>query len=353
MFPRALPRRRLLSFALALAGATIAVADRTSALAEPTGAIRAAPPALSQAQLPPDRAAAERRRRLHAIRNWGYWLSSFEIEGIAAAPHDLLVIDNGVSANRRFQREPTPEEMVRMKRRPDGSARMLLAYLSIGEAERYRRYWRPEWHDPAKKPAWLGDENRDWAGNFAVRYWHPEWQQLIFGAPDSYLDRIMAEGFDGIYIDRADAFFYWQKEHPSAQQDMAAFLTQLSDYVRKRDPHFLIVLQNAEELLEENAVLEAIDAIAKEDLLYGVDQAETPNKPSDVTWSLKHLRLAQKAGRKVLVVEYLSDPIKTAAATKRILDEGFVPYFAPRLLNCLNPPAVPVEAGRPTDQRCR
>jgi hypothetical protein len=55
----------------------------------------------------------------------------------------------------------------------------------------------------------------------------------------------------------------------------------------------------------------------------------------------------------VLVVEYLSDPIKTAAATRRILDEGFVPYFAPRLLDCLNPPAVPIEAGRPPDQRCR
>lgn len=353
MLPRRLPPcRSSLFFALALAGATVTAADRTSAVADPA-ALRAAPPVLFQAQLQPDKATAERRRRLNAIRNWGYWLSSFEIEGIVAAPHDLLVIDNSVSANRRFQRERAPEEMARMKRRPNGSARTLLAYVSIGEAERYRPYWLPEWYDTAKKPAWLGDENRDWAGNFAVRYWHPQWQQLIFGAPDSYVDRIMAQGFDGIYIDRADAFFHWQKEHPSAQQDMAAFLTQLADYVRKRDPHFLIVLQNAEELLEDNAVLEAIDAIAKEDLLYGVDQAEAPNKPADVTWSLKHLRLAQKAGRQVLVVEYLSDPIKTAAATKRILDEGFVPYFAPRLLNCLNPPAVPIEAGRPPDQRCR
>jgi cysteinyl-tRNA synthetase, unknown class len=352
MLPRDLPSRRPL-LSLAFAGAAMAAADPTFAVAGPAATVPAAPPAILQAQLQPDEAAAERRRRLNAVRNWGYWLSSFEIEGIATAPHDLLVIDNGVSANRRFQRERTPEEMARMKQRPDGTTRMLLAYLSIGEAERYRPYWRPEWYDPAKKPAWLGDENRDWAGNFAVRYWHPEWQQLIFGAPNSYVDRIMAQGFDGIYIDRADAFFHWQTEHPSAQQDMAAFLTQLADYVRKRDPHFLVVLQNAEELLEDKPVLEGIDAIAKEDLLYGIDQAEAPNKPADVTWSLKHLRLAQKAGRKVLVVEYLSDPVKTATATRRILDEGFLPYFAPRLLNCLNPPAVPVEAGRPPDQRCR
>jgi len=324
----------------------------TPTAADPSATVRPAPPIL-RAQLQSNSAGVERRRRLNAIRNWGYWLSSFEIDGIAAAPHDLLVIDNGVSANRRFQSEHAPDELARMKRRPGGSTRLLLAYLSIGEAERYRPYWRPEWYDPAKKPAWLGDENRDWVGNFSVRYWHPEWQQLIFGAPNSYVDRILAQGFDGIYIDRADAFLQWENERPSAQGDMATFLTQLSDYVRKRNPHFLIVLQNAEELLEDNAVLDAIDAIAKEDLLYGVDQPETPNKPADVTWSLKHLRLAQKAGRKVLVVEYLSDPIKTAAATKRILDEGFVPYFAPRLLDCLNPPAVPIETGHPPDQRCR
>ena len=33
------------------------------------------------------------------------------------------------------------------------------------------------------------------AGNFAVEYWRPEWQRLIFGTPDSYLDRIMAQGY--------------------------------------------------------------------------------------------------------------------------------------------------------------
>jgi cysteinyl-tRNA synthetase len=353
MVPRmSRPHLPWLSVVLALAGTEIAASAGIVSMAGLPVAHCAAP-VLVQATSQPVSAATERRRRLNAVRNWGYWLSSFDIEGIAAAPHDLLVIDNGVSANRRFQRERAPEEMARMKRRPDGSPRILLAYLSIGEAERYRPYWRPEWYDPARKPAWLGEENRDWAGNFSVQYWHPEWQQLIFGAPDSYVDRIMAQGFDGIYIDRADAFFRWEKEHPSARDDMAAFLTRLSDYVRKRDPHFLIVLQNAEELLEDNPVLNAIDAVAKEDLFYGVDQAEAPNKPADVTWSLEHLRMAQKAGRKVLVVEYLSDPSKTAAATKRILDEGFVPYFAPRLLNCLNPPVVPVEPGRPPDQRCR
>ena len=51
--------------------------------------------------------------------------------------------------------------------------------------------------------------------------------------------------------------------------------------------------------------------------------------------------MARDAGRKALVVEYLGDAAKVTGAAKRIMDAGFVPYFAPRLLNCLNPPARP------------
>jgi cysteinyl-tRNA synthetase, unknown class len=289
--------------------------------------------------------AAERRAlRLRLVRNWGYWLSSFDIGEVVDAPHDLMVVDNGVSANHRFLRERSAEEVARMKRRPDGSARILLSYLSIGEAERYRAYWRPEWYDRSKKPPWLGDVNPDWDGNYFVQYWQPAWQALIFGSPESYLDTIMAQGFDGVYLDRADAFLNWDKARPTAEADMVDFLRRLTDYARQRNPDFLVVMQNAEELLDNPQVLDGIDGIAKEDLYFGVDRPEAPNNPKDVAFSLKQLRMARDVGRKVLVVEYLSDPVKLTATAKRIVDNGFVPYFAPRLLNCLNPPAVPLPA---------
>jgi endo-alpha-1,4-polygalactosaminidase (GH114 family) len=106
-------------------------------------------------------------------------------------------------------------------------------------------------------------------------------------------------------------------------------------------------------LLEDPPVLEAIDGIAKEDLLYGVRRAQEPNKPGDVTWSIELLHAAQQAGRKVLVVEYLKDPEKMTAAAERTREEGFVPYFAPRRLQCLNPPAVPNESGSLPEHPCR
>ena len=307
-----------------------------------------------QAQVAPgaDEEAA-RLRRLAAIDDWGYWLASFDVARVAAAPHDLMVIDSEISDGRSFERQFLPAEVARMRTRPDGRARILLAYLSIGEAERYRPYWKEEWEDAAKKPPWLDRENSRWKGNFAVQFWQGDWQRLIFGEAESHLDRIVAQGFDGVYLDRADAFFEWRRRHPSAAADMASFIARLARHARAQRPEFLVVMQNAEELVDDPTVLDAIDGIAKEDLLYGVRHTEEPNPPHDVTWSIDLLRKAQAAGRRVLVVEYLKDPEKISAAATRIRDEGFVPYFAPRLLNCLNPPAVPDAAGKLPAMHCK
>jgi cysteinyl-tRNA synthetase, unknown class len=339
-----------------LAAAVIAVLGVVALVANPAAAQRSAPtPTLRNLDTPRkfDSAPEARAQQLRPVRNWGYWLSSFAINDVVTAPHDLMVVDNGVSANRRFMRQRTRDEVARMKQRPNGSPRLLLAYLSIGEAERYRAYWRPEWYDRKKKPTWLGPANPEWDGNYFVQFWAPEWQALMFGKPESYLDIIMAQGFDGVYLDRADAFAYWEKTRPSAQKDMTLFLRRLSTYARQRNPEFLIVMQNAEELLDDAKVLESIDGIAKEDLFFGVEKHEAPNEPEDVAFSLKQLRLARDAGRKVLVVEYLNDPVKISATAKLIVDEGFLPYFAPRLLDCLNPPAVPFSAAAGMPSSCR
>jgi cysteinyl-tRNA synthetase len=343
--------------ALLLAGIALAIASAfafRSPLAMSSRTAPTPPSPVDRVQLPQTgSAAAARRQRMAEVKNWGYWLSSFDIAGVSAAPHDLLVIDSEISANRTFEREFQPNEVARMRRRPDGSSRVLLAYLSIGEAERYRPYWQEQWYDPLHKPAWLHKENRRWAGNYAVQFWDPEWQQLIFGKPESYLDRIMTQGFDGVYLDRADAFFEWRKLQPSARSDMVTFIARLAEHARSKNPEFLVVMQNAEELLEDPPVLEAIDGISKEDLLYGVRRAQEANKPGDVTWSIELLHAAQQAGRKVLVVEYLKDPEKMTAAAGRTREEGFVPYFAPRQLQCLNPPAVPNESGSLPEHPCR
>jgi cysteinyl-tRNA synthetase len=66
-----------------------------------------------------------------------------------------------------------------------------IAYFSIGEAEDYRYYWKKNWRNAP--PAWLGEENPNWEGNYKVRYWQEGWKAIVF----DYLDKILELGFDG------------------------------------------------------------------------------------------------------------------------------------------------------------
>ncbi|MBN1423250.1 endo alpha-1,4 polygalactosaminidase [Candidatus Fermentibacteria bacterium] len=104
----------------------------------------------------------------------------------------------------------TAEDVLSLGVKVGGGSRLVIAYVSIGEAEDYRYYWNAEWeHSP---PSWLTEENPDWAGNYKVRYWDTEWQRLIYGTSDSYLGRILAAGFDGAYLDIVDAFEYFEDQ---------------------------------------------------------------------------------------------------------------------------------------------
>ena len=63
-------------------------------------------------------------------------------------------------------------------------------------------YWKEEWFMNA--PSWMGEENPNWEGNYKVRYWDPQWKNLVFGNSESYLDKILSAGFNGVYLDIID-----------------------------------------------------------------------------------------------------------------------------------------------------
>ena len=125
------------------------------------------------------------------------------ISALAATNFDVLVIDaffNGTML--------TSEQVASLKVKANGGTRLVISYMSIGEAEDYRYYWNIGWDH--NTPSWMEDENPDWEGNFKVRYWKEEWKAVLFGSEDAYLDRILAAGFDGAYLDIIDAFEYFE-----------------------------------------------------------------------------------------------------------------------------------------------
>jgi cysteinyl-tRNA synthetase, unknown class len=133
--------------------------------------------------------------------------------------YDLIVIDAFVDGSRGPQWLEA-EDVRSLKRKANGGSRLVVCYLSIGEAEDYRYYWDRSWdrdrneRPDARAPEWLAGENPNWQGNYKVRYWDEGWQAILFGGEESYLDQILSRDFDGVYLDIIDAFEYFEQQGP-------------------------------------------------------------------------------------------------------------------------------------------
>lgn len=125
------------------------------------------------------------------------------IDAVSQTSYDVVIMD-------LFHNEEqfTQSDIDQIRVKSGGGTRLVICYMSIGEAEDYRYYWDPAWN--TQRPSWLGNENPDWPGNYKVEYWDPQWQAIVFGNDDSYLQRIIDSGFDGAYLDIIDAFEYFE-----------------------------------------------------------------------------------------------------------------------------------------------
>ena len=211
----------------------------------------------------------ERGKLLDSVKSWAYQLKDVtqeKIDKIAASPYDMIIMDSSMFPDGKEIRL-TREQVESMKKKPDGSRRLIVSYFSAGEAEDFRYYWKPEWNK--KKPEWVYKADKDWKGDYIVRYWYPEWQKHMFGSQNALIDRIMDAGFDGLMIDRVDAYYYFGDTDERRQQ-MIEFVNRMSNYIRSKNPNAILIGQNAEELLTNQVYLDSIDAITKEDLVFGI-----------------------------------------------------------------------------------
>jgi len=140
---------------------------------------------------------------LYLINPEEYTTRQAFLTALSATSYDAVIMDYFFN-----QEEFTSGEISLLKTKNNGGHRLIIAYMSIGEAENYRYYWNADWNtDP---PAWMKDENPDWEGNYKVAYWDEGWQSIIYGSTEAYLDKIIEKGFDGVYLDIIDAFEYFE-----------------------------------------------------------------------------------------------------------------------------------------------
>jgi cysteinyl-tRNA synthetase len=274
------------------------------------------------------------------------------VEKLRDCGRDLVVIDASYKSGEGGSWTRADLEAIRAGR----EGRKVVAYLSIGEAEDYRPYWKKSWDtdrdgkpDPGA-PAFLCPENPDWAGNYRVRYWHKPWQEIILAA----VDAIVAQGFDGLYLDIVDGFEYFERDGDKTvddrknsetgntyRQDTVRWVTLIAQRARaKAGPGFLVIPQNGDQLLADAAYLKTVSAIGVEDLF---TDGRRKQSPENVEYRRALLKKAVAAGKPVLVIEYpTNDTLRTFVADQARA-QGFTLLITDRDLKTLGavPPAKP------------
>ena len=84
----------------------------------------------------PFSAQAAEKRPWSAVRSWAVQLEGMDLAKLAASPFDLLVVEysqDGTEAGRL-----SPDQVKALKRKPDGSGRLVLAWMPVGVAARHR-----------------------------------------------------------------------------------------------------------------------------------------------------------------------------------------------------------------------
>ena len=252
------------------------------------------------------------RALVKSAQSWSYQLQG-DVGRVASSSADMVVVDPDHAGG-----------AARFRTKPGGGRRAVLAYLSIGEAERGRPYWKS--CCAAGSPSWLTGRTQGWAGNYVVRFWEPAWKAIVASRVRSF----MAQGFDGLYLDRVDT--YENVQAPGGSRSaMIAFVQQIASQARAIKSDAAIVVQNAEELLTSDSYLAAIDGIAKEDLFHGANHSGSRNPGGMVSASGGLLKRAKAKGKSIFVVEYMAGGTASRIATE-IRAQGFVPNFAGRSL---------------------
>ncbi|MBT4889584.1 MAG: hypothetical protein HON65_08535 [Rhodospirillales bacterium] len=315
---------------------------------------------------------------LSDVDHWLYLidvnLDEDEVYKITKSSHDLIVIDYipSESENTDYPIAEVIDEWHDAKH-----AKRVLAYIDIGQAESYRTYWQDDWE--VGDPAWITGEDPDgWAENYPVAYWHKNWQAIWLGK-DGIISRIVEAGFDGVYLDWIEAYsdpgvaIVAKKDGVNAQDAMVKFITDIAYQGRKQRPGFLVVGQNALELVYRDDYRHVVDGVAQEQTWFdgGADNAPPGDCPlprrredveSDAYTSglsracrrqhdtfeestlhmsseeyLEDMQSAQDYGLVVMTVDYALDPSNVAWIYAESRRRGFVPFVSERGLSTFAP----------------
>ncbi len=317
---------------------------------------------------------------LSAVRQWLYLidvnLEPETVEQIIDSDYDMVVLDF-IPSEENNTDYPIAEVVARLHKADQ--PKRVIAYIDIGQAEEYRTYWAPGWG--VGDPEWIVASDPDgWQGNYPVAYWYDEYQEIWLG-PDGYLQAILDAGFDGVYLDWVEAYSdkdvvaLAERDGVDPVEEMVWWVNDIAEFARAQRPGFSVIGQNAAELAVFDDYVNAIDAIAQEQVWFdgGADNdppgaCPLPRTDADVDSvayrdslsdacrrqdqeypeSTRHvsseeylgdLQRAQDRGVIVFTVDYALDPDNVVWVHQTSRGLGFIPFVGNRALDQFVEPA--------------
>jgi cysteinyl-tRNA synthetase len=321
--------------------------------------------------LPPRTAAGA---PLAEVSRWLYLINADlepeTVQRIVTSDYDMVVLD--FVPSEQDNADYAMAEVVTRLHDAD-HPKLVIAYLDIGEAEDYRRYWQEGWR--IGDPEWIVGEDPDgWEGNYPVAFWYDGWQAIWLGK-DGILQQVLDAGFDGVYLDWIEAYSdenvtaIAEQDDVDPMEEMIWWVQSISELVKSECDRCVVIAQNAAELVEYDDYVAAIDAIAQEQVWFdgGADndppgdcplpptdadvdtQAyrdslselcrryldSDPNSPLHVSSEeyLHYLTLAQRKGLPIFTVDYALDPENVSWIYETSRAMGFVPFVGNRALD--------------------
>lgn len=203
--------------------------------------------------------------------------------------------------------------------------KMLLGYISLGEAESHRSHF-----EAVKAQGLLVRENEVWKGSYFVDVRDKRWTARVV---EELLPQILRAGFDGIFIDTLDNAGELERNNAKAYKGMATAAAQLVRAIRLNYPSIKIMVNRAYEILPE--VGPAVDMVVGESVYTTYDfktKAYRKVSPNDYAWQVKQLRDLKQRFPHLLVMSLDYWNPEDDAVIKEVYGteegNGFNPYVA-------------------------
>jgi uncharacterized protein (TIGR01370 family) len=121
----------------------------------------------------------------------------------------------------------------------------LLGYLSLGEVEKYRPYYKE-----LEKEGILLGTNRNWPDSRYVDLRDPRWTRRVI---EELIPAILHKGFNGIFLDTLDNAAQLERRDPVKYKGMTQAAVRLVKTIRQHYPRIAIMMNRGYEILPKVA----------------------------------------------------------------------------------------------------